>query len=116
MPLSRGEEDNLPGADSWMIVAHSAIASAFALAPRAPPRNETRPGRQRRKCRRLWRPRTCPVWLPSANVFRGYLRVMRGDTEALAFARQGIAARTRGIRAQPAVLPFLTRCELRAGR
>jgi predicted ATPase len=33
------------------------------------------------------------VWLPSANVFRGYLRVMRGDTEALAYAQQGIAAK-----------------------
>ena len=34
-----------------------------------------------------------PVWLPSANVMRGYLRVARGDTEALAFVRQGIAAK-----------------------
>jgi predicted ATPase/class 3 adenylate cyclase len=34
-----------------------------------------------------------PVWLPSANVLRGYLRVARGDTEALSFARQGIAAK-----------------------
>ena len=34
-----------------------------------------------------------PVWLPSANVMRGHLRVARGDTEALAFARQGIAAK-----------------------
>jgi predicted ATPase/class 3 adenylate cyclase len=34
-----------------------------------------------------------PVWLPSANIMRGYLRVARGDIEALGFARQGIAAK-----------------------
>jgi predicted ATPase len=59
-----------------------------------------------------------PVWLPSANILRGYLRVARGDTEALAFARQGIAAKNAqgSVLNQPLFLSlFAASCE-RAGR
>jgi class 3 adenylate cyclase/predicted ATPase len=59
-----------------------------------------------------------PVWLPSANVFRGYLRVMRGDTEALAFARQGIAAKNAqgSVLNQPFFLSLLAASCERAGK
>jgi predicted ATPase len=59
-----------------------------------------------------------PVWLPSANVLRGYLRVARGDTEALAFARQGIAAKNAqgSVLNQPFFLSLLAASCERAGR
>ena len=59
-----------------------------------------------------------PVWLPSANVFRGYLRVTRGDTEALAFARQGIAAKNAqgSVLNQPFFLSLLAASCERAGK
>jgi class 3 adenylate cyclase/predicted ATPase len=59
-----------------------------------------------------------PVWLPSANVFRGYLRVARGDTEALAFARQGIAAKKAqgSVLNQPFFLSLLAASCERAGK
>jgi predicted ATPase/class 3 adenylate cyclase len=59
-----------------------------------------------------------PVWLPSANVFRGYLRVARGDTEALAFARQGIAAKNAqgSVLNQPVFLSLLAASCERAGK
>jgi predicted ATPase len=59
-----------------------------------------------------------PVWLPSANVFRGYLRVARGDTEALAFAQQGIAAKNAqgSVLNQPFFLSLLAASCERAGR
>jgi class 3 adenylate cyclase/predicted ATPase len=59
-----------------------------------------------------------PVWLPSANVLRGYLRVARGDTEALAFARQGIAAKNAqgSVLNQPFFLSLLAASCERAGK
>jgi predicted ATPase/class 3 adenylate cyclase len=59
-----------------------------------------------------------PVWLPSANVFRGYLRVARGDTGALTFARQGIAAKNAqgSVLNQPFFLSLLAASCERAGR
>jgi predicted ATPase/class 3 adenylate cyclase len=59
-----------------------------------------------------------PVWLPSANVLRGYLRVARGDTEALAFARQGIAAKNAqgSVLNQPCFLSLLAESCERAGK
>ena len=59
-----------------------------------------------------------PVWLPSANVFRGYLGVARGDTEALAFARQGIAAKNAqgSVLNQPFFLSLLAASCERAGK
>ena len=59
-----------------------------------------------------------PVWLPSANVFRGYLRVARGDTEALAFVRQGIAAKNAqgSVLNQPFMLSLLAESCERAGK
>ena len=59
-----------------------------------------------------------PVWLPSANVFRGYLRVTRGDTEALAFARQRIAAKNAqgSVLNQPFFLSLLAASCERAGK
>jgi class 3 adenylate cyclase/predicted ATPase len=59
-----------------------------------------------------------PVWLPSANVMRGYLRVARGDTEALAFVRQGIAAKNAQGSAlnQPFFLSLLAESCERAGK
>ena len=59
-----------------------------------------------------------PVWLPSANVLRGYLRVARGDTEALAFVRQGIAAKNAqgSVLNQPFMLSLLAESCERAGK
>jgi predicted ATPase/class 3 adenylate cyclase len=59
-----------------------------------------------------------PVWLPSADVLRGYLRVARGDTEALAFARQGIAAKNAqgSVLNQPFFLSLLAASCERAGK
>jgi predicted ATPase len=59
-----------------------------------------------------------PVWLPSANVMRGHLRVARGDTEALAFARQGIAAKNAqgSVLNQPFFLSLLAASCERAGK
>jgi predicted ATPase len=59
-----------------------------------------------------------PVWLPSANVFRGYLRVTRGDAEALASARQGIAAKNAqgSVLNQPFFLSLLAASCERAGK
>ena len=59
-----------------------------------------------------------PVWLPSANVLRGYLRVARGDTEALAFVRQGIAAKNAqgSVLNQPFMLSLLVQSCERAGK
>ena len=59
-----------------------------------------------------------PVWLPSANVLRGYLRVARGDTEALSFARQGIAAKNAqgSVLNQPFFLSLLAASCERAGK
>jgi predicted ATPase len=59
-----------------------------------------------------------PVWLPSAYVFRGYLRVARGDIEALAFAQQGIAAKNAqgSVLNQPFFLSLLAASCERAGK
>jgi class 3 adenylate cyclase/predicted ATPase len=59
-----------------------------------------------------------PVWLPSANIFRGYLRVARGDTEALAFARQGIVAKNAqgSVLNQPFFLSLLAESCERVGQ
>jgi predicted ATPase/class 3 adenylate cyclase len=59
-----------------------------------------------------------PVWLPSANILRGYLHVARGDIKALAFARQGIAAKTSqgSVLNQPFFLSLLAQSCERVGQ